>query len=195
MGEEKKPEDTPKEVKNEKKNEQKKTNEKTEKPAQPAQENKKKTEKGKKPNLPKSPEEKLLEEFAKLELRVGKIEEVWKHPESEKLWCEKINIGLPAQRQIASGLQKHVSIDEMKIGLCMVATNLKPKKLANFPSEGMVMCASIKTNPEEEKIELVHPEEGTSIGDYVSFPKVAAGGAGGEMSKRQMKKANKKEGK
>jgi len=28
--------------------------------------------------------------FTKLDLRVGKIVDVWEHPDSEKLWCEKV---------------------------------------------------------------------------------------------------------
>jgi aminoacyl tRNA synthase complex-interacting multifunctional protein 1 len=39
-----------------------------------------------------------------MDIRVGKIVEVWKHPDSTKLYCEKIDIGNGVIRQIASGL-------------------------------------------------------------------------------------------
>ena len=58
-----------------------------------------------------------VDDFSKIDIRVGKIVECWKvkiqkknkkknkkkHPESENLYCEKIDIGTEV-RQIASGL-------------------------------------------------------------------------------------------
>ena len=83
------------------------------------------------------------EDFAKLDVRVGKIVECWKvkipianiikvyyqHPESDKLYCEKIDIGGEI-REIASGLQKFVALEEMTTDLVLVLVNLKPRKLA-----------------------------------------------------------------
>lgn len=44
-------------------------------------------------------------------------------------------------REIASGLQKFVPLDQMK-GKVLVMANLKPRPLAGFNSNGMVVCAS-----------------------------------------------------
>ena len=55
---------------------------------------------------------------------------VKKHPESDYLYCEKINMG-DEVREIGSGLQKNVPMEEMK-GLVCVMANLKPRKLAGF---------------------------------------------------------------
>jgi aminoacyl tRNA synthase complex-interacting multifunctional protein 1 len=44
-------------------------------------------------------------------------------------------------REIASGLQKFVNHQDMK-GKVLVMTNLKPRPLAGFNSNGMVVCAS-----------------------------------------------------
>ena len=63
------------------------------------------------------------------------------HPESENLYCEKIDIGEENVREIGSGLQKHVSIDMMS-GPVLVMSNLKARKLAGFMSNGMVMANS-----------------------------------------------------
>lgn len=46
------------------------------------------------------------DDFQKVDIRVGRITECWKHPESENLYCEKIDIGSDQIRLIASGLQK-----------------------------------------------------------------------------------------
>lgn len=49
-------------------------------------------------------------------------------------------------------------------GLCVVAYNLKPRKVANFESNGMVMCAS---NSDKTKVELLRPAPGSQIGERV----------------------------
>jgi tRNA-binding EMAP/Myf-like protein len=55
---------------------------------------------------PPKPAAPNLTDVSALEIRVGFINKAWKHPESEKLWCEEIDVGEEAgPRQIASGLQ------------------------------------------------------------------------------------------
>lgn len=120
--------------------------------------------KGGKPKPVKGSPEELCEQFSLLELRIGSLDECWKHPDSDKLWCERINIGREV-REIASGLQKHCPLETMT-GQVIVASNLKPKKLGGFPSCGMVICAAIKTE-ESETIEILRPEEGTAVGERV----------------------------
>lgn len=38
-------------------------------------------------------------EFTKLDIRVGVLTKTWHHPESDKLWCEEIDIGEAEPRQ------------------------------------------------------------------------------------------------
>jgi len=107
--------------------------------------------------------EPTLEDFARMDIRVGKITECWKHPESDKLYCEKIDIGEEV-REIGSGLQKFVPLEEMTEGLVLVLANLKSRKLAGFPSTGMVMCAS---NADHTAVELLRPAPDSKIGERV----------------------------
>lgn len=79
--------------------------------------------------------------------------ECWKHPDSQKLYCEKINIGGEV-REIASGLQEFVPHEDMK-GLVIVMANLKPRPLAKFMSNGMVVCAS---NNDHTQVHIIRPE-------------------------------------
>ena len=44
-------------------------------------------------------------DFAKLDIRVGELVEVWNHPESTKLYCEKISCGDDEPREVCSGLR------------------------------------------------------------------------------------------
>ncbi|EKX54263.1 hypothetical protein GUITHDRAFT_132641 [Guillardia theta CCMP2712] len=61
-------------------------------------------------------------EFTKLELKVGVLTKTWFHPDSEKLYCEEIDVGEEAQRQVASGLRHHFSLEEF----CMVMASTSP---------------------------------------------------------------------
>lgn len=89
----------------------------------------------------------------------------WKHPESDKLWCEKIDVGEAAPREIASGLQQVFTLEQMKGQRVVVIANLQARKLAGFPSNGMVLCA---TGP-DGTIEFVEPPAGAKNGERVLF--------------------------
>lgn len=56
-------------------------------------------------------------------------------------------------REIASGLQQFVVQDDMK-GLVIVMANLKPRPLAKFMSNGMVVCAS---NADHTDVKIIRP--------------------------------------
>ena len=74
------------------------------------------------------------------------------HPDSDYLFCEKIQVGKEL-RNIASGLQDHYKVDEMK-GIVIVMANLKPRLLGGFESNGMVVCSSDK---EKKAFEILRP--------------------------------------
>ena len=79
--------------------------------------------------------------FKLCDLRIGRILECQPHPESENLYISKIDIGFE-HREILSGLQKFVPLDQMS-GNVLVFANLKPRKLIGTPSFGMVLCAKL----------------------------------------------------
>ena len=56
-------------------------------------------------------------------------------------------------RKIGSGLRNFVPIEDMK-GKVLVMANIKVRKLAGLPSEGMLLCASNKNSTE---ISLLRP--------------------------------------
>mmetsp|Transcript_75718 Transcript_75718/g.201248 ORF Transcript_75718/g.201248 Transcript_75718/m.201248 type:complete len:231 (+) Transcript_75718:34-726(+) len=103
--------------------------------------------------------------FEELDVRVGKIIEAWEHPDSEKLWCERIDVGEDEPREIASGLRAYYATAEELAGRSvLVVCNLKPAKLGGFPSNGMVLCASSK---DRGTVAFVEPPEGSAPGDRV----------------------------
>lgn len=68
-------------------------------------------------------------------------EKVWKHEEAERLYCEIIDVGEEAPREIASGLRDHLTLEEMQDSLVLVVCNLRAARLAGFNSNGMVLAA------------------------------------------------------
>ena len=88
----------------------------------------------------------------------------WPHPESEKLYCEEIDVGEENVRTIASGLQPYYSVDEMQNRNILVVCNLKPSKMAGFVSQGMVLCAK----DGQGTVEFVNPPEGSKPGDIIT---------------------------
>eukprot|EP00762_Andalucia_godoyi_P000762 ANDGO_03678.mRNA.2 Methionine--tRNA ligase len=101
-----------------------------------------------------------------LEIRVGKIVEVKRHPDAESLYVEQIDLGEEKPRTIVSGLVKFIPIEQMQDRLVLVLCNLKPAKMRGIESAGMVLAAS---NQEHTVVELVGVPAGAKVGERVSF--------------------------
>ena len=54
-------------------------------------------------------------DISKLDMRVGKIVGVKKHPDADSLYVEEVDLGEGQTRTIVSGLVKHVPIEEVSI--------------------------------------------------------------------------------
>lgn len=65
-------------------------------------------------------------DIGRLDLRVGRIVDIQKHPDADSLYLEKIDVGEAAPRTVVSGLVKFVPIEEMRNRLVIVFCNLKP---------------------------------------------------------------------
>jgi len=101
-----------------------------------------------------------------LDIRVGKIVKAWHHPESEKLFCEEIDLGEETPRQIASGLRAFYKTEELEGARVLVLCNLKSRKLVGFPSHGMVLCAS---NADHTAVEIMEPPADAPVGTRIMF--------------------------
>lgn len=86
-------------------------------------------------------EEITIDDFAKVELKIGEVIECERVPKADKLLVSKIRIG-DEVRQIVSGIAKYYAPEEFVGKKVVVVTNLKPVKLRGILSEGMVLCAS-----------------------------------------------------
>lgn len=78
----------------------------------------------------------------RLDIRVGKVVAVEKHPDADTLYVERIDLGEAEPRTVVSGLAKFVPIEEMLNRSVVVLCNLKPAKMRGVESRGMVLCTS-----------------------------------------------------
>lgn len=91
-----------------------------------------------------------IDEFKKVELRVGKVLEAVRVEGSDKLLRLKVDLGekdateAPVYRQILAGIGKAYEPEAM-IGreVCVVA-NLDPREMMGFTSQGMLLAATAK---------------------------------------------------
>ena len=91
-----------------------------------------------------------IDDFSKLDIRVGKILSCENHPDSDKLLVSQVQID-GTVRQIVSGLRPKFEAADL-IGLNVaVVVNLKPVKLRGVLSEGMILVGE-----KDSKMELVH---------------------------------------
>ena len=81
-----------------------------------------------------------IDDFGKLDIRVGKVVECQKVPKADKLLQFKIDDGLGG-RTIVSGIAKYYAPEDL-IGkeVCFIA-NLEPRKLKGILSQGMILSA------------------------------------------------------
>ncbi len=83
--------------------------------------------------------ESAKEEFP-LDLRVGQIDFVEEHPDADKLYILKINLG-KERRQVVAGLRQHYKKEELLNKKAVIVANLEHAKLRGVRSEGMLLAA------------------------------------------------------
>lgn len=103
--------------------------------------------------------------FSVLDVKVGVITKVWKHPGADALYVEEIDIGEANPRQIVSGLAKFLTEEQMLNRKVLVLTNVKAGKVRDVLSSGLVLCAS---NSDHTQCEPVVPPSDAKIGEKVT---------------------------
>ena len=112
-------------------------------------------------NMPKA--EIVYEDFAKLELKAGKVTACEKVAKADKLLKLEIDLGTE-KRTIVSGIAQHYTPEEMVGKQVIVVTNLAPRKMKGIESQGMILTAE----DSDGKLQLLQPENPVSPGSNVS---------------------------
>jgi len=111
-------------------------------------------------------ESKLADSLRRLDLKVGKITKVKEHPNADKLYLTRVDIG-QEERTLVAGLKPYYDKKEMEGKKIVVLSNLEPAKLRGIESEGMMLAAQ-----EGETVSLLQPEG--EVGENIKGTKAGA---------------------
>ena len=89
-----------------------------------------------------------IDDFKKLDLRLGEILEAERVPKSEKLLKFKVKVG-DEERTIVSGIAKHYAPEDLLGKTVVIVANLAPAKLMGITSQGMILCAADRGGEDE----------------------------------------------
>lgn len=102
-----------------------------------------------------------IEDFNKLDLRVGKVLSCERHPDANKLYILKVDLGEKQPRQIVSGLADSYTPGQMIGKNIVVVANLKKAVIRGQESSGMLLAG--KNEVEIQVVEVNGLLPGTKI--------------------------------
>jgi len=83
-----------------------------------------------------------IDDFAKVDLRVGQVLSAERIPKADKLLLMKIDLAEEQPRQVLAGIAQYYEPEKLVGRKVVVVANLKPRKLRGLESQGMVVAAS-----------------------------------------------------
>jgi len=91
------------------------------------------------------PSEKIaIEDFAKVDMRVGLVLEAVKVKGSDKLLQLRVDIGEAEPRTLVAGIAEAYTLEQMVGRKVVIVANLQPRKLRGITSNGMIVAASLE---------------------------------------------------
>ena len=102
-----------------------------------------------------------INEFAKLDLRIGKIENAERVEGSKKLIKLEVDVG-DETRQMVAGIAEEYNPESLIGKLVPILANLKPVKLMGVESQGMILAVDVNGKPI-----LLHPDREVPAGSRV----------------------------
>jgi methionyl-tRNA synthetase len=101
---------------------------------------------GKKVEAPAAPEASPkipIDDFLKVDLRVGLVKFAERVKGSDKLMHMKVDIGEPEPRTIVAGIAEAYAPEQLLDRQVVIVANLQPRKLKGIESNGMIVAASV----------------------------------------------------
>ena len=83
-----------------------------------------------------------IDEFARVDLRIGTIRTAEPHPNADRLLVLSVDLGEPAPRQLVAGIRAAYDLRTLPGQQVVVVANLKPAMLRGVESQGMLLAAS-----------------------------------------------------
>lgn len=84
-----------------------------------------------------------IDDFAKVELRVGMVKVAERVPKSDKLLRLEVDIGTEV-RQVLAGIAEAYAPETLVGRKVVIVANLAPRKLRGYESNGMIVAASLE---------------------------------------------------
>ena len=106
-----------------------------------------------------------LEDFQKLDMRVGKIIDVQDAETRKPMYVLKVDFGELGIKQAIAGIKPHYTKEEILNKKFVFIVNIEPKKIANILSECMILAASFN---EKEEVVILQPEKDIEVGSRIS---------------------------
>lgn len=102
-----------------------------------------------------------FEEFKKISIKIARIIEAKDHPNADKLYVLKLDIG-GEEREAVAGIKKAYKIEELVGRLVVVVDNLQPTTIRGIESKAMVLAAQDK-----DILTIISPDKDVSPGSIV----------------------------
>lgn len=116
-----------------------------------------------------APKDEAVEDVCRVEMKVGRIVGVVKHPNADRLYIERVDFGEDKERVVVSGLVGHFAVADLQDRLCCFVTNLKPASICKTLSQGMILVGKQSGEDGAEKLALLAPPAGSRPGDLLRF--------------------------
>ncbi|NUN49884.1 MAG: methionine--tRNA ligase subunit beta [Candidatus Brocadiae bacterium] len=94
-----------------------------------------------KPAAAAGPAKVTIEDFKKLEFRVGKVLSVANHPNADRLYVLEVDLGTE-KRQIVAGVKAFYTPEQLTGQHVIIVANLAPAQLRGVESQGMMLAAT-----------------------------------------------------
>lgn len=104
-------------------------------------------------------------DVSRLDLRIGRILSVRRHPLANTLSVQEVDVGENATRMVVSKVGENTHLDELQGSLAVLLCNVKACKLRGVVSQARLLCCSTS----KDCIELLAPPTGSIPGDRVTF--------------------------
>lgn len=105
-----------------------------------------------------------FDDFAKVQLRTGRVLEASDHPNADKLLVLKVDLG-NEQRQICAGIKGHYTPEQLIGKNLVIVANLAPRMMRGLESQGMLLAA---TSADKSRVIVLSPDSPIEPGSTVS---------------------------
>jgi len=103
-----------------------------------------------------------IDDFMNIELKIAVIREAEDHPDADRLYVLKVELGDGETRQLVAGIRPSYEKKELIGKQVAVVTNLQPATIRGQESQGMVLAASDK-----EGITVLSPGRPVKLGSRI----------------------------